>query len=175
MIHKFIKGFFQGFRGECNNKQNSIEEIIEVIDNSNINEQKVIIVPTTQISKKQSLLERNDIKTIIKEIDKEYVKNKSFNTIYKAHKTLLEEVEEELSKTNVVTYIKNTTIMANFIFGLSQSDILRINNKDYEVTKLFNGMCGCYTKCIEFLAKNNFQCHNFNSNVVIFNKIPTTK
>ena len=59
MIHRFIKGFFQGFRGECNNKQNSIEETIEVIDNSNINEQKVIIVPTTQMSKKQLLLEAN--------------------------------------------------------------------------------------------------------------------
>ena len=57
MIHRFIKGFFQGFRSECNNKQNSIEETIEVIDNSNINEQKVIIVPTTQMSKKQLLLE----------------------------------------------------------------------------------------------------------------------
>ena len=59
MIHRFIKGFFQGFRGECNNKQNSIEETIEVIDNSNINEQKVIIVPTTQMSKKQLLLGTN--------------------------------------------------------------------------------------------------------------------
>ena len=56
MIHRFIKGFFQGFKGECN-KQKSIEEIIEVIDNSDINEQKLIIVPTTQMSKKQLLLE----------------------------------------------------------------------------------------------------------------------
>lgn len=59
MIHRFIKGFIQGFKGECNNKQKSTEEIIEVIDNSNINEQKVIIVPTTQMSKKQLLLEAN--------------------------------------------------------------------------------------------------------------------
>lgn len=59
MIYRFIKGFIQGFKGECNNKQKSTEEIIEVVDNSNINEQKVIVVPTTQISKKQLLLEAN--------------------------------------------------------------------------------------------------------------------
>jgi hypothetical protein len=84
---------------------------------------------------------------------------------------LLKEVEKELKKTNVVVYIKNTTPLLNFIFSISQSDTLRVNNKDYEVNKLFGGMCGCIPKCIEFLGKHNFFIVTDTKDNMIFRKI----
>lgn len=84
---------------------------------------------------------------------------------------LLKEVEIELNKTNVVIYIKNTTPLLNFLFSVSQSDTLRVNNKEYEVNKLFGGMCGCIPKCIEFLSKNNFFIVTDTKHNIIFRKI----
>lgn len=165
MIHRFIKGFFQGFRGECNNKQNSIEEIIEVIDNSNINEQKVIIVPTTQMSKKQLLLnvvdeEKEEIN--YDEIIEEYRKRKY-----------------DTSPLKLIKYIGNFESSIFFTREIVNSKHLMISQLGYEVTIRY-GKCDkkCYNvretlitmqDTINWLLKNhNYIISEKNDDYLIF-------